>query len=462
MRASTGLLAVLLALTGCASSAPTKLPSSEFQQGWESAPAAERSASVDAAWWRSFGDPVLDALMAQAERRNLDLRIAEARIREARALRQGARAELFPQLNGTAGIGYGRTALANEERISASIGAEASWEADIFGRLRKTANAADADWAATVAERDGVRLSLAAEVARAYLEYRLYRTQHTIAGANTKAAEETLRIAQARFAQGVSSRLDVERTLSSLSETRARAAQLAELAESSRHRLVLLLATTPAELAAVLPEAGALPSANALGVLLTPTEVIGLRPDVRVAEARLLAAISRREAAEALRYPRITLGSMLGLQSGSEASALLSGGSLIWSIGANLLAPLLDFGRIRATIDAADARQEQAYLSYELTARTGLQEVQTALILYTQGEIRRTELAAATDSARKAAALARRQYAEGTLSLLEVLDAERTLYALELQAAQATADVSLRLVRLYQTMGLMPPKQEPA
>ena len=135
---------------------------------------------------------------------------------------------------------------------------------------------------------------------------------------------------------------------------------------------------------------------------------------------------------------------------------------MIWSIGANLLAPLLDFGRIRATIDAADARQEQAYLSYELTARTGLQEVQTALILYTQGEIRRTELAAATDSARKAAALARRQYAEGTLSLLEVLDAERTLYALELQAAQATADVSLRLVRLYQTMGLMPPKQEPA
>ncbi|WP_224366254.1 efflux transporter outer membrane subunit [Hyalangium versicolor] len=462
MRRTTHLLAAFLLVTGCASSAPTKLPTAELQADWESAPAAARSASIDAAWWHTFSDPVLDGLIAEAERRNLDLRIADARIREVRALRKGARAELFPQVNGTAGISHGRTVGSDEARTSGSLGLEASWEADIFGRLRGEVRAADADWVATVADRDGVRLTLVAEVARAYLEYRLYQAQHTIAQANAKASEETLRIARARFEQGVSSRLDVERALTTRGQTRASVAQIAELAESSRHRLVLLLATTPAELGKLLPESGPLPAASALSVLLTPTEVIGLRPDVRAAEARLLAAIARREAAEALRYPRITLGSMLGLQSGSETTAFLSGGSLIWSIGANLLAPLLDFGRIRATIDAADAKQEQAYLSYELTARTGLQEVQTALILYTQGEVRRGELAAATESARAAAELARRQYGAGTLSLLEVLDAERTLYGLELQAAEATADVSLRLVRLYQTMGLMPPNPEPA
>ncbi|QRK12401.1 efflux transporter outer membrane subunit [Archangium violaceum] len=452
----------LLVVTSCASSTAPTLRPSELQAEWEGAPSSAPSSPVDAAWWRSFGDPVLDELIAMAEQRNLDLRIADARIREARALREGSRAVLFPQLNGTAGISSGRTAMLNAERTAATVGVEASWEVDVFGRLRNEARAADAVWTATVAVRDGVRLALVAEVARAYLEYRLYRTQHTIAEANAKAAEETLRIARARFEQGVSSRLDVERTLTALGETRARVAQIVELAESSRHRLVLLLATTPAELGGVLPETGTLPSASAVGVLLAPTEVINQRPDVRAAEAQLLAAVARREAAEALRYPRITLASMLGLQSGTEVTAFLSGGSLLWSLGANLLAPLLDFGRIRATIDAADARQEQAYLSYELTARAGLQEVQTALILYTQGESRRSELAAATESARRAAGLARRQYAEGTLSLLEVLDAERTLYALELQAVQATADVSLRLVRLYQTMGLMPPNQETA
>lgn len=462
MRQSTGFMAVLLAVTGCVSAGPPRLRPSELQTEWEDAPATAPSASIDAAWWRSFEDPVLDELIALAERRNLELRLADARIHEARALREGSQAALLPQLNGTAGLNQGRLLGTNMARPIATLGVEASWEVDVFGRLRQESRAADADQAATMAERDGVRLTLAAEVARSYLEYRLYRTQHTIAEANAKAAEETLRIARARFEQGVASRLDVERTLTARGETRARVAQIAELAGSSRQRLVLLLATTPAELGEVLPETGPVPRASAMGVLLTPTEVIGLRPDVRAAGERLLAAVARRGAAEALRYPRLTLGSVLGLQGGTEAAAFLSGGSLLWSLGAGLLAPLLDFGRIRAMIDAADARQEQAYLSYELTARTGLQEVQTALILYTQGESRRNELAAATESARRAAALARRQYAEGTVSLLEVLDAERTLYALELQDAQATADVSLRLVRLYQTMGLMPPLQEEA
>ncbi|MDY7232729.1 efflux transporter outer membrane subunit [Hyalangium rubrum] len=465
MRRSLRLMAVLLAVTSCAGSTAPSLRAAELQADWVSAPATARSASIDAAWWRSFGDPVLDELIVVAERRNLDLRLADARIREARALRQGAGAELFPQLNGSAGISTGRTVGVGGavlERTAATLGVEASWEADVFGRLRAETRAADAVWAATVADRDGVRLTLVAEVARAYLEFRLYRTQHTLAEANAKGAEETLRIARARFEQGIASRLDVERALTARGETRARVAQLAEFAESSRHRIVLLLATTPEELGGVLSETGALPSASALGVLLTPTEVVGLRPDVRAAEARLLASIARREAAEALRYPRISLGSMLGLQSGSDGAAVLSAPSLLWSLGANLLAPLLDFGRIRAMIDAADARQEQAYLSYELTARVGLQEVQTALILYTQGELRRSELADATESARRAVGLARRQYTEGTLSLLEVLDAERTLYTLELQAVQATADVSLRLVSLYQTMGLMPPNPEAA
>ena len=166
-------------------------------------------------------------------------------------------------------------------------------------------------------------------------------------------------------------------------------------------------------------------------------------------------------AAEALRYPQITLSGLLGVQS-DRIGELFNPGTRIWSAGASLLQPLFDFGRIRANIDAADARQEQAYLSYELTVRTALQEAQTAIILYTQGVIRQKELSNAVEAARKASDLAHRQYQEGTLGLLEVLDAERTLYDAETDWTQATADVAMRLVGVYQTMGVVPPAAMPA
>jgi outer membrane protein TolC len=170
----------------------------------------------------------------------------------------------------------------------------------------------------------------------------------------------------------------------------------------------------------------------------------------------LIAAAEQRNVAAALRYPRITLAGLIGVQD-NRVSDLLDTGTRTWSVSGGLLAPLIDFGRIRAAIDAADAVQEQAYLTYELTARTALQETQTALVLYTQGKLRQQELAQAAESARRAAQLARRQYTAGALSLLEVLDAERSVYAVELDAAQATANVSIRLVNVYQSMGLVPP-----
>jgi outer membrane protein TolC len=184
--------------------------------------------------------------------------------------------------------------------------------------------------------------------------------------------------------------------------------------------------------------------------------VIARRPDVQAAQRRLIAAAEQRNVAAALRYPRITLAGLLGVE-GARVEDLLDSGTRTYSVSAGLLAPLIDFGRIRAAIDAADAIQEQAYLSYELTARTALQETQTALVLYTQGKLRQRELAQAAESARRAAELARRQYTAGALSLLEVLDAERSVYAVELEAAQATADVSIRLVNVYQSLGLVPP-----
>jgi NodT family efflux transporter outer membrane factor (OMF) lipoprotein len=442
---------------------PRPLPTAELQQSWQGAPQDAKVAEVaPKAWWLDFGDPVLDRLIEMAQARNLDLKLAEARVMESRALRKGARAEMYPELTGSAGAERAHEHLteanAGRTRTTSTFGLSlgATWEADLFGRIRSEARAANADLEASVADRDAVRLTLLAEVARTYMEFRLWQAQAVLAEKNAEAQAGTVRITRARFNQGMGSRLDLERTIAQLSQTRATVPQAREQAESARHRLVLLLASRPEDLAAIVPEESPMPDADALTVLAAPTQVIALRPDVRAAERRLLAAAERVKAAEALRYPQITLSGLIGVES-DKVGELFNPGTKVWSAGAALLQPLFDFGRIRAGIDAADARQEQAYLSYELTVRTALQEAQTAIILYTQGVIRQKELGGAVDAARKSADLAHRQYQEGTLSLLEVLDAERTLYEAETDWTAATADVAMRLVSVYQTMGVVPP-----
>ncbi len=463
------VLMIGVAAAGLAScgATPRPLPTAELQQSWQGAPDGAKIVEVaPKAWWLDFDDPVLAKLIDMAQTRNLDLRLAESRVMEARALRKGARAELFPELTGAAGAERARQHLtaanAGQTRTSNTFGLSlgAAWEADLFGRLRSEARAANADLLASESDRDAVRLTLLAEVARTYMEFRLYQAQAVLAEKNADAQAGTVRITRARFNQGMGSRLDLERTVAQLAQTRATVPQAREQAESARYRLVLLLATRPEDLAALVPEQGAMPDANALVVLAAPTQVIALRPDVRAAERRLLAAAERVKAAEALRYPQITLSGLLGVES-DRIGELFNPGTRIWSAGASLLQPLFDFGRIRANIDAADARQEQAYLSYELTVRTALQEAQTAIILYTQGVIRQKELGNAVEAARKAADLAHRQYQEGTLGLLEVLDSERTLYDAETDWTSATADVSMRLVSVYQTMGVVPPAAPP-
>lgn len=458
------LVTLCCLLAAC--SQPVKRLPDDMQGSWIDAEHGTSAAdAVALTWWRAFDDSTIDALVEMAQQRNLDLRVAEARVREVRAQRRETVANLAPQIDASIDgeRSSGRTSASGSEAVmedTATAGASVSWEIDLFGRLRAEARAANAELRAVEADRDGVRLTLIAEVVRSYLEFRLYQVQTELAARNAQAQEETVRITRARFDQGFASRLDLERTLASLRSTRAQIPQSRELAESARYRLVLLTASTPEALNGLLPapttDPADLPDSDAESVLLTPADVIARRPDVQAAERRLIAAAEQRNVAAALRYPRITLAGLLGVED-DRVENLLDTGTRTWSVSAGLLAPLIDFGRIRAAIDAADAVQEQAYLTYEQTARTALQETQTALVLYTQGKLRQQELAQAAQSARRAAQLARRQYTAGALSLLEVLDAERSVYSVELDEAQATADVSIRLVNVYQSMGLVPP-----
>lgn len=448
-------LVALVTATACASSTPRPLPDDVVPAGWETrtatGAAAATGTTTTADWWRDFDDPILTELIEASARRNLDVRIAEARIQEARATLSGAAAELWPALSADAGVSYGRD-RSGERGARFTLGLGASWEVDVFGRLRNEERAATADAVAYEADRSAVQLLLEAEVAEVYVEYRLRRVQLALALETTEAQEQTVRITRARFEQGIASRFDLERALAALALTRSRTPEAEELALAAQHRLALLLADAPTSIARALSGDRPLPESDPLRVFETPAEVIARRPDVRAAEWRLRASLARKDAAEALRYPRLDLAGMIGLDS-SDLGRLFDPVSAVWSLGAGLVAPLIDFGRIRAQIDVADARQEQAYLQYERAVRTALQEAQTAIMSYAHGVIRQRELENALTSAQRAARFARLQYREGTVSLLEVLEAERSLDDAELSWSQATAEVSLRMIRVHRTMG---------
>lgn len=389
-------------------------------------------------------------MITAATEKNLDLKIADARIRAARASREAEGADLWPQLDGSAGASYGRSQAT--WRKGFNIGVDASWEADLFGRIRADERAAAADVLAAEADRSAMHLILGTEVAESYIEYRLRRVQWALALKTTEAQERTVRITRARFEQGIASGFDVERALSALALTRSRIPEAEESAFAARHRLAVLLAESPEQVARALLEDRPLPGSDPIRVLMTPKEVIARRPDVRAAEWRFHAALARRDSADRLRYPRLTLGGSVGLNS-ENIGELFDPVSIVASVAAGLFAPLLDFGRIRAQIDFADARQEEAYLTYEQSVRVALEEAQTAIVFYAQGILKQRELENARVSAQRAADFARLQYREGTVSLLEVLDAERSLNEAELSWSRATADVSLRLIAIHRTLG---------
>jgi NodT family efflux transporter outer membrane factor (OMF) lipoprotein len=442
---------LLLLSIGCAST-PPPLPSGTVPVQWELVETSSLAATSTLAWWRSFDDPVLDRLIERASRHNLDIKIADARIREARALRGGAGAELWPELNATTAASVGESTREDRVVQDYQVGLAVGWEADLFGRLGNEARAAVADEKSAEADRAAVELLLLAEVAQAYVEYRLRRVQLSLSLETAEAQEGTVRITQARFEQGIASRFDLERALAALALTRARIPEAEELASAARHRLSLLLAESSDAVTQELALDRPLPDTDPLRIMQRPADVVAHRPDVRAAEWRLQAAVARHDSALALRYPRLTLSGIIGV--GNERIGdLFHPMSLIWSLGAGLLAPIFDFGRIRAQIHVADARQEQAYFEYERTVRTAIQEAQTAIIFYAQGVAKQKQLAQALTSAESAARFARVQYQEGTLSLLEVLDAERSLNEAELSWSQATADVSLRLIAIHRALG---------
>ena len=462
-----------------------------------------------AEWWKGFGDPILDTLVTRAIDANFDLRIAESRIREARAGLQMTESDLWPQLNASgsyrrsqspkpaSATGSGGSSFTfspdslsvtgtqvnpdgstisftpdltggGNSRLTVSPGSgqrapsrqsdlfqagfDASWELDLFGGTRRAVEAAKADINVAEENRHDVQMTLIAEVARNYFNLRRVQNSLDIANNNIRIQKESLELARARFQAGLTSELDVKIAEAQLATTTSAVPVFETAISQYIHRLGGLLGREPGAFQAELSPVAVLPKAPPEVPVGLPSELLRRRPDVRRAERELAAATARIGVATADLFPKFSLTGSFAGQSATFES-ITRGANNIWSIGPGIKWPIFDAGRIRANIQVQNARQEQALTLYEKTVMGTLEEVENALVAYAKEQNRFLSLSEAVDANRRALDIANELYTKGLVTFLNVLDAERSLFSAEDQLAQSKATILTNLVSLYKALG---------
>jgi NodT family efflux transporter outer membrane factor (OMF) lipoprotein len=449
-------------LAGCAPVGPDyQPPRPELPAAWSGtgeAGAANAGTNALETWWTLFDDPRLDGLIQRAVAANPDLKIAVARIQQARAQYRIATVALAPAVD-VSGTYTGTRISENTGSSSAGTtqelyqaGFDAGWELDIFGGARRSVEAAGARLAATAENRRDVLVSLEAEVARNYLELRGSQQRLKAARKNVGIQERTLHLVRGRQDSGLGNRLEVAQAETQLALTRTQLPPLENSAGASIYSLSLLLGLPPRALEKELARGEPLPARPAWLPETLPSDLLRRRPDIRRAERQLAAATADIGVATAELFPRFSLTGLLGLQSTSLGD-LISAGSRYWTVGPTVSWPLFDAGRARANIDLNRSRQEEAQAAYEKTVLAALGEVESALL----GLSRETEtfrsLADAVHSGQQAVELARGRYHAGISDILSLLQSQTALYLSQDQLIQSEQRLAFYQVALFKALG---------
>lgn len=433
----------------------------------------EQSADLRA-WWSGFDDPQLDSLIDRAVNSNLDLRAAVLRIDEARAQRAIFAAAYGPTLSvdasyerqrfsvttptgalfnavGSARVPGGANASLPNPYNQFQLSAGASWEIDLFGRVRRSVEAADANVQVSVEDHRAVMVSVLADVSQSYMELRGAQSRLAIAKENMVTIDELLDLTRQRRAAGLTTEIDVSNATAQSLVTRAEVPAFEFEIAQSINQLSQLLALAPEALRDELGSAAPVPAVPTDVSIGLPAELARRRPDIREAEANLHAATAQIGVAVANLFPRLTLGANGGFQSAS-AGNLLEWASRFASVGPSLDLPVFDRGRWK-TVRLYDVRAQEAALAYQRTVLNALHEVENALAAYGADQQRRAWLDATVAQNRDALTLSRQRYESGLATFIEVLDAERTLQQNQLALADSTRSVSIDLVRVYRALG---------
>lgn len=425
-------------------------------------------------WWVGFGDPMLDSLIERGLSSNLDLRAAVLRVEEARAQRAISAAAFWPTLSADASFtrqrlsdttptgklfsSIGNVPLPGGASISIpnpynqfQLSADASWEIDLFGRIRRSVEAADASLQVSVEDRHAVLVSVLADVAQSYVELRGAQARLRIAKENLVTIDELLDLTRQRRAAGVTTDLDVSNAAAQASVTRAQLPAYELQITQNINQVSQLLAREPQALRSELDSAAPVPPVPPDVPIGLPAQLARRRPDIREAEFNLHAATAQTGVAVADLFPRLTLTAGGGLQSES-AGNLLEWASRFGSFGPALSLPIFDRGRWQ-TVRLYDVRAQEAALAYQRAVLNALHEVENALAAYGADQQRRTWLDATVAQNRDALTLSRQRYESGLSNFIDVLDAERSLQQNELALTDSNTGVTLDLVRLYRALG---------
>jgi outer membrane protein, multidrug efflux system len=414
-------------------------------------------------WWTALKDPVLDSLIERAVRGNLDLQLAQARVREARAQRGVVKGDLLPDVDASGSYQrsrFSKNSFPDDTGGSTNsvdgdlyqAGFDASWEIDVFGRVRRNIEAADADIESAIEDRRNILVTLLAEVARNYTDLRAAQRQADIARANLKAQQETMELTRVRFEAGLVSNLDVARAEAQVQTTASQIPQFEITERQSIHLLSVLVGREPAALVQALSAKSAIPNTPPEVPVGLPSELVRRRPDIRRAERDLAAATARIGVATADLFPRFSITGALGLSS-AKIGNLGESDSGFWSIIPGVSLPIFNRGRIRSNIAVQNAREEQALTVYEQTVLTSLREVEDALVAFSKDRNRRQTLARAVDANRRAVDLANQLYRQGLTDFLSVLQSQKDLFESEDSLTQSDRSVTADFIALYKALG---------
>ncbi len=441
---------------------------------------------VDAAWWTLFGDPVLTGLEQRVAAGNLEVRAAELRLAEARAQLGLAGTAQFPVVNANANYtreaqsgrgvasllggsgsqatnanGLGGTTSGFPSTPSSPLsqpidlyqyGFDASWELDLWGRVRRGVESASATVDASAESRNAVVVTTLAELARDYIQLRGAQAEQAIVQRNLDTAQSTLNLTRQRYGSGLTTELDVANQAAQVASTASLLPALQQQEGQLINAVSLLLGEAPGALRAELATAEPVPPVPPVVPIGLPSELTRRRPDIRQAEAQLHAATADVGVAVADFYPRFSLSASAALQS-LQPQYLTDWGARTFGIGPSVTLPIFDGGRLTRTLELRQTQQKEAALQYQRTVLTALHDVDNALIAYSAEENRRTQLAQAVAQNRRALGLAQDRYSGGVGDFLTVLDTERRLLSTEQALNDSTTKVSTNLVQLYKALG---------
>jgi NodT family efflux transporter outer membrane factor (OMF) lipoprotein len=413
-------------------------------------------------WWTYFDDPILQTLIRDASQQNLTIREAYFRIAESRALLGVAKSQYFPQFNATTDNSYRRNSQNNNEFISQnnqsafwnfSNGIESSWEIDLWGRLARGVEAANAELLAQHESLNDIRVTLLADVATTYIQIRVLQQRWMIADQNLQLQRQTLQIVQSRQEAGIVGQLDQSEAESNVAVTTASIPPIQQELQVALYRLSVLLGQTPGGDFVLESGFGQLPMTVVENVQPgMPAELLTRRPDIRKAYFDVMAANARIGVAVADRLPQLTIRGNISVEA-RDVSVLYTSNSLAHNLGPSFRWNILNFGRLKRNIEARQASHQQSIVRYEAAVLRGVQEVESALVEFLRQRERATELEKVVSATNRSVEISLARYEQTLITFDRVLDAQRSLAVAQGNLIAARGDILFALVKIYRTLG---------